>query len=168
VEVGQAATSRIIGATPVNRVADALRLPQAGNLEFRRGSITTIFALDHDGVPVQDVCLFDTRDPAGLNGLAAFYTTAGSFRFMIAGLTPKILNSTVYSLQAGIFHDLTVEWSGDLMRIRYNNDVVAEDLTSVTLPTQLNPWIYLFQTSAGTNRLDGELASFEIRRDILI
>lgn len=162
------ATSRIVGDNaPVSRVADMLRVPQRGNIELRRGSITTIFAPSYDGFPAEETCMFDTRDEAGLNGFALFHLTDGRLMFEIGGpVTPKQLETGgVFAFQVGIFEQLTVEWTDELMRIKNATQVVAEDDTSVVLPGQLNEWVYLFRTTDETTRLDGELGSFVIRRD---
>jgi len=169
-EVGSAATSRIIGTSaPVNRTADVLRVPQKNNLEHRRGSITMIFAPDYSGQPPGDACLFDTRDAAGINGYAGYHLADGKFRFLVAGpVATKILeSSSSFILQAGILVNLTVQWSQDLMNMLFNEQLIAEDTAAVSLPQVLNEWIYLAQTTTGLDRFEGEVASFEIRRDVI-
>ena len=51
------------------------------------------------------------------------------------------------------------------MQIRFNGTLVASDNTAAVLPQEFSFWTWLFRTAANTNRLNGELASFEIRRD---
>jgi len=162
------ATTRVVDSTaPTTRSADVLRIPQEPNIEFRIGTVIAIFAPAYDGEPVADACLFDTRDASALNGFAVFHQTNGLVRFMIAGpSSTKTLTTTLpFSFQPGIFQEISVSWSNSFMEIRVNSEVKATDSTAVVLPQAFSQWIYLMQTSTGTNRLEGELASFEIRRD---
>jgi len=168
-ELGDTPTSRIIGTSaPVNRSGDMPPVYQANHIEFRRGSIAIIFAPDYDGVPPDDACLFDTRDDAGLNGFAAYHLTSGKIRFIVGGpVTPMTLDSNQgFDFQAGIFQNVVVSWAGEFRQIQHNNEIVAQDGTAVVLPQAFNEWIYFFQTAAGADQFNGELASFEIRRDV--
>ena len=163
------ATSRIPGSVaPTNRSADELKMPQDENLEFRRGSIITLFAPDYEGEPEADACLFDTRDETGRNGFAVFHLADGRLRFVVAGPTADktLTTGDQFSFQAGIFQEVGVSWSGDFMEIQLNSDSKAVDDTVVVLPQAFNTFIYLFQTATVANRMEGELATFEIRRDV--
>lgn len=168
-EVGETATSRIVGsAAPVSRTVDQLRVLQEGNIEFRRGSILTLFAADYDGFPPGAACLFDTRSAAGLNGFAAFHLGDGRFQFAVAGPSSQVTieTSETFALQAGIFQEIGVSWDAQLMQIQVNSEVVAESQSIIAPPLEFNEWIYLLRSTSGTTPLNGELASFEIRRDI--
>jgi hypothetical protein len=161
-EVGETATSRIVGsAAPVNRTADQLRVIQEGNIEFRRGSILTLFASDYDGFPSGAACLFDTRS-------AAFHLADGRLQFAVAGPSSQVTieTSLTFALQAGIFQEVGVSWGATLRQIQLNNEVVAESQSVVVPPLEFNEWIYLLRATTGTAQLNGELASFTIRRDI--
>ncbi len=162
-------TSRIVGQTaPTNRAQDNLRVPQSGNLEFRKGSIVTLFAPDYEGQPAADACLFDTRDESGFNGFAAFHRTDGKLEFRIAGpVSEKVVETNLdYEFTAGIFQEVGVSWASDYMQIQLNSEEVAVDNGSLVLPQAYNQWIYLFRTTTNTSRLNGELAAFEVRRDV--
>lgn len=169
VETNTLASSRIVGsAPPVTRATDTLRVPQKGNLEPRRGSIITLFAPDYEGAPAADACLFDTRDAAGLNGFAVFHRANGRLRFVVGGpLTPKELETNLpFSFPAGIFQEVGVSWKEGFLEIQLNSERVAVDENPTVLPQAFNDHIYLFRTTADMDRLNGELATFEIRRDI--
>lgn len=168
-EEGTVATSRIAGSVaPTNREADVLRVMQAGNIEFRKGSIITILSSDYDGLPTNDSCIFDTRDASGLNGFVATHLSDGRIRFSVAGpsSTKNLTTSEVFSFQAGIYQEVGVSWGSSFMAIRVNSEEAATSDTVVVLPQEFNEFIYLFQTSTGADRLEGELAVFEIRRDV--
>jgi hypothetical protein len=162
------ATSRVVGATAVSRAADVLRIPQQSNIEFRRGTIGIIFAPDYEDHPTAQACLFDSRDADGMNGFAMYHLPTGQLRFVTAGpVSAKTLDTNLPVLfQTGIYQEVSVSWASNLMRIAVNNSVVASDDTLVVLPQSYPDWLYIMQSTTGTDRLEGELASFEIRRTV--
>lgn len=169
VETNSIATSRIVGpSAPTNRSVDLLRVTQRQHIEFRKGSIITLLAPDYEDKPAADVCLFDSRSAAGLNGFAVFHKPDGKLEFTVAGpVSAKTIETNLtFDFEAGVFQEVGVSWATSFMEIQLNGDQVALDETAVVLPQDFNEFIYLFRTAADTLRLEGELASFEIRRDV--
>lgn len=168
-EVGETATSRIVGpSAPVSRTADELRIPQEPNLEFWRGAFITLFAPDYDGFPSGNACLFDTRSASGLNGFAAYHLADGRFQFVVAGPSSQVTLETpdTYALQSGIFTEVVVSWAEDLRQIHINSELAISDAMVLVLPHEFNDWIYLLRAADGSEQFNGELATFEIWRDI--
>lgn len=167
VEPGSIATSRIIGATaPTVRAADVLLLPQAGNLELRRGSIVLDVAAAYSGTPPADACLFDTRTTAQ-NGFALYHLMNGKLRFIVAGATTtKTLESAAVTFGFGEAHSVAVSWHANLMAIALDGDELVRDETTVLLPQVLGESIVLFNSETGTERFIGQLTTFRIERDI--
>jgi hypothetical protein len=161
-------TSPIVGETAASRAADVLRFPQQDNLEIGRGSIRLGFAAGYAGTPAADVCLFDTRSDAGINGYAGYHLTDGRLRFIIAGPAgDHLVESTPVSFGLGVLQDVAFSWGLGVLSIHHGDQEVAQDASAVALPTSLNPWVYCFQTTSGLDRLDGELQTVVIRRDLV-
>lgn len=166
VELSASATSRIVGAVPVTRAADVLRVPQAGNLELATGSIQIDFASSYPGTPATDSCLFDTRT-GGQNGLALYHLANGKLRFVVAGPSSSVDLDTpdAYSLGAGQAQSVTVSWGSALRSIWVNGNEAVESTDTVVLPGLSGPWIYLMGDESGTSRFDGVLTAFEVQRE---
>jgi hypothetical protein len=166
VEQAAQASSRMVGAGPVARLADTLRVPQAGNIELRQGNCKIDFSAGYAGTPPADVCLFDSRI-GSYNGFALFHLSTGVLRFIVANpLTAESLDTAVpYSFGPGELHSVEFSWTLAERSIWVDGDEVAATSDPVTLPAQLGEWIWLMQTGSGTDRFDGILTALEISRE---
>lgn len=166
IEMALTATSRMVGAGPVSRGADRLRVPQAGNLEFARGSIQIDLAASYPATPLADACLFDSRT-SGLNGFAAYHLANGKLRFVVAGPTGSVQldTSDAYQFNPGVAHSVSVSWDGSLRAVWLDGNLVVESTDPVVVPGVMGPWVYLASDAAGGARFNGIVTAFEIQRE---
>lgn len=166
VELTTTATSRMVGAGPVSRGADRLRLPQSGNLEFGRGAIQIDMAASYPATPQADACLFDSRT-SGLNGFAAYHLANGKLRFVVAGPTGSVQLDTpdAYQFNPGVAHSVSVSWGSGLRSIWLDGNEVVSSSDPVVVPGLLGPWVYLAGDAAGGARFSGIVTAFEIQRE---
>ncbi len=165
---GTSATSSIVGALPATRSEDTVRIQQTGNIEIPRGSVAVTFAVAHSGVPGVDTCLFDTRDVLGRDGFAAFHLTTGRLQFIVAGpVTDTTVDSAPISFTTGDAQTVSCSWSSDTLTIHHDDVEVASQSGAVVLPDKLQDYVYFFRTTPDTNRLDGQLQTVVIERDLV-
>jgi hypothetical protein len=166
IEQSASATSRMVGAGSVSRSADALRLPQAGNIETRAGSIQVDLATSYPGTPAADSCVVDTRE-AGLNGFALYHLQNGKLRFVVADASTSATLETAnpYSFSAGESHSLVISWDMAHRSIWVDGVVAAESNAAYNRPSQLNEWLVLLSEADGSARLQGVLTAAEVQRE---
>lgn len=159
-------TSRVVGpGTTASRLADALRIPQPGNMNHRAGRMEIEYAPQYDGYPPVNVAMFDTRMPSTqFSGYTCVHRTDGHIVFTVstdAGVHGTHVSAAPVSLPIGEPVKFTCSWSpAGGVKVTKDKTLVVNSAGVPPVPTNIPSYIVIGADSDGNTPLLGEIHSF--------